>query len=136
MILGSETIQASDSCSSTMSVIAIVTAMVFCTFGLAWAQTPAPVPHPYGLDPYKPSDAELLRKYGSLLATQTPIRELRRLDPYKPSHAALLRAVGGAIPLWAIWYPVALPRAPLTPFPAKVPTSPRGNDGRPCSNGS
>jgi hypothetical protein len=35
----------------------------------------------YGLDPYKPSDAELLRKYGSVLATRTPLLDLRRLDP-------------------------------------------------------
>jgi hypothetical protein len=119
-----------------MSFVAIVTVMVLGTFGLAWAQTPAPVPHPYGLDPYKPSDAELLRKYGGLLATQTPILELRRLDPYKPSHAALLRAVGGAIPLWAIWSPGRPSSASVTPFPESAPTSPRGNDGHPCSNGS
>ena len=88
-----------------MRLTAIVTAMVLSPLALAWAQTPTPVQHPYGLDPYKPSDAELLRKYGSVLATQTPLLELRKLDPYKPSHAALLRALGGAMPLWTIWYP-------------------------------
>jgi hypothetical protein len=115
-----------------MRLIAIVTAMALCAFGLASAQTPTPVQHPYGFDPYKPSDAELLRKYGSVLATQTTLLELRKLDPYKPSHAALLRALGGAIPLWAISYPSA--PAFLSPFPPTAPASPRGNGGRPRSN--
>ena len=115
-----------------MRLVAIVTAMVLGAFGSAFAQTPTPVQHPYGLDPYKPSDAELLRKYGGVLAAQTPLLELRRLDPYTPSHAALLRALGGAMPLWAIWHP----SSPYpTPFPATGATSPRGNDRRPRSHG-
>jgi hypothetical protein len=117
-----------------MRLTAIVTAMVLSPLALAWAQTPTPVQHPYGLDPYKPSDAELLRKYGSVLATQTPLLELRKLDPYKPSHAALLRALGGAMPLWAIWYPLAPAPGSLAPFPTSAATSPRGNDGGPRSN--
>jgi hypothetical protein len=73
--------------------------------------------HPYGLDPYNPSDAALLRDYGVTLVSQTPIAELRKLDPYKPSHAALLRQLGGGIPLWGwAWYASPGP-APLTPFP-------------------
>jgi hypothetical protein len=112
-----------------MRLIAIVTAMALCAFRLASAQTPIPVQHPYGLDPYKPSDAELLREYGSVLAAQTPLLELHRLDPYKPSHAALLRALGGAIPLWATSYPLA--PAFLTPFPPTGARSPRSNIGRP-----
>jgi len=72
--------------------------------------------HPYGLDPYKPSDAALLRDYGDTLVAQTPLSELQKLDPYKPSHAALLRDLGGAIPLWGIvWYPGPVP-ASLSPF--------------------
>ena len=64
----------------------------------------------YGLDPFNPSDAELLRSYGSVLVAQTPILELRKLDPFKPSDAALLRDLGGALPLWAWWYgPAPLP---------------------------
>jgi hypothetical protein len=59
--------------------------------------------HPYHLDPYKPSEAWLLRSYGATLVSQTPLSELRQLDPYKPSHAALLR-LGGALPLWAVWF--------------------------------
>jgi hypothetical protein len=53
---------------------------------------------PYGLDPYNPRDALLLRQYGATLVAQTPLLELRKLDPYRPSHAALLRQIGGAIP--------------------------------------
>jgi hypothetical protein len=72
--------------------------------------------YPYGLDPYKPTDAWWLRQYGSVLVAQTPILELRKLDPFKPSEAALLRDLGGAIPLWALWYPPAPMPVPLTPF--------------------
>lgn len=83
----------------------------------ASGQAPASAEHPYGLDPYNPSDAELLRNYGATLVAQTDLLELRKLDPYKPSHAALLRQLGGAIPLWGLaWYPSPIP-APLTPFP-------------------
>jgi hypothetical protein len=85
-----------------MRLLAIVVIIAVCAFRLASAQTPTPVLHLYGIDPYKPSDAHFLRTYGSLLATQTPLIELRKLDPYKPSEAALLRALGGAIPLWPI----------------------------------
>ena len=62
---------------------------------------------PYGLDPYNPSDAVLLREYGAALVAQTPLLELRTLDPYMPSHAALLRQIGGAIPWNFVWYPAA-----------------------------
>jgi hypothetical protein len=83
----------------------------------AAGQTSESAEHPYGLDPYKPSDAALLRNYGGTLVAQTPLSELRKLDPYKPSHAALLRDLGGAFPLWGItWFPAPLP-ASLTPFP-------------------
>ena len=82
------------------------------------APEPAPVEYPYGLDPYNPSDAALLREYGVTLVAQTPLSELRELDPYKPSHAALLRQLGGGIPLWGwAWYASPGP-APLTPFPS------------------
>ena len=72
--------------------------------------------HPYQLDPYKPSEAALLRSYGATLVSQTPLSELKQLDPYKPSHAALLR-LGGALPLWFVWseWPLA------TPFPVEHP---------------
>ena len=79
-------------------------------------QAPASTTHPYGFDPYKPSDATLLRDYGATLVAHTPLQELRRLDPYKPSDAALLRGLGGAFPLWGLeWYWGPVP-APLTPF--------------------
>jgi hypothetical protein len=79
-------------------------------------QAPASTSQPYGFDPYKPTDATLLRDYGATLVAHTPLQELRRLDPYKPSHAALLRELGGAFPLWGLeWYWAPVP-APLTPF--------------------
>ena len=62
------------------------------------AEPPPAAEHPYGLDPYNPSDAALLREFGVTLVSQTPLAELRKLDPYKPSHAALLRQLGGGIP--------------------------------------
>ena len=71
----------------------------------ASAQVTGAVQYPYGLDPFKPSDAEWLRRHGSLLVAQTPLVDLRRLDPYKPSDAALLRDLGGGMPLWGLWYP-------------------------------
>jgi hypothetical protein len=88
----------------------------------ASAQTPEADEHPYGLDPYKPSDAALLRDYGDTLVAQTPLTELRKLDPYKPSQAALRRAIGGAIPLWGtVWYPYVAPLPQsLTPFPSRA----------------
>ena len=69
---------------------------------------------------YKPSDAAVLRSYGSALLAQTPLLQLRELDPYKPSHAELLRQLGGAMPLWShlSWYPMAPPLAPLMEVPA------------------
>ena len=81
------------------------------------AQTPAyPYNYPYGLDPFRPTDAALLRQYGSVLVAQTPLLELARLDPFTPSHAALLRDLGGAIPLWGLWYPPVPSYGPLGPF--------------------
>jgi hypothetical protein len=102
-----------------LTAIAIVVTLLAAV--PASGQTPAPAPasaqHPYGLDPYNPSDAALLREYGVTLVAQTPLVELRKLDPYKPSHAALLRQLGGGIPLWGwAWYASPGP-APLTPFP-------------------
>jgi hypothetical protein len=98
-----------------MSPIAIAIVMTLVAIVPASGQSPAPVQHPYGLDPYKPSDAALLRDYGATLVTQTPLLELRKLDPYKPSDAALLRQLGGGIPVWSLaWYPPV--PASLTPF--------------------
>ena len=73
-------------------------AMTFALFTAApvFAQTAVPELHPFGLDPYKPSDAALLRNYGSTLLAQTPLLELRQLDPYKPSHANGARRRSGA----------------------------------------
>jgi hypothetical protein len=96
----------------------------------AAAQTVVPELHPYGLDPYKPSDAAILRSWGGTLVAQTPLLELRQLDPYKPSHAELLRQLGNGIPQWShfSWYPNAPVPAPLmqpaTPPPASAARQP------------
>jgi hypothetical protein len=83
-------------------------AVILCA--AASGQSPASAQYAYGLDPFNPRDAWLLRNYGSVLVAQTPILELRKLDPFKPSDAALLRDLGGAIPLWTWWYgPAPLP---------------------------
>src|SRR5262245_13099083 len=95
--------------------MAVVALFVMSCAPAALAQSAASV-YPYGLDPYQPTDAWWLRQFGSVLVAQTPILELRKLDPFKPSEAALLRDLGGAIPLWALWYPPAPMPVPLTPF--------------------
>lgn len=78
--------------------------------------------HPYQLDPYKPSEAALLRSYAATLVSQTPLSELKQLDPYKPSHAALLR-LGGALPVWFVWseWPVTAPFPQVPPFGDRRP---------------
>ncbi len=96
-----------------MRLTALALAVLLLTVSTAVAQ------HPYELDPYKPTDAAMLRNYGSVLVGLTPLLELRKLDPYVPSEAALLRQLGGALPLWVGWYPpvpVPAPAATLTPF--------------------
>ena len=72
----------------------------------AAAQSVVDADHPYGFDPYKPSDAAVLREYGATLALQSPTFSL---DPYRPSHAALIRQLGPDVPLWAPeWVPPGL----------------------------
>ena len=105
-----------------MRYIAIVITGALLSATQAAAQTQVPELHPYGLDPYKPSDAAILRMYGGTLVQQTPLLELRQLDPYKPSDAALLRQIGNGIPQWShfSWYPNAPVPAPLM-LPAAPP---------------
>ena len=86
----------------------------------ASAQTPGSS-HPYGLDPYAPSDAMWLRTYGAALVAQTPLLEIAALDPYKPSEAALMRQVGGAMPLCCLNW-----NWPGLVLGSPVPTSLRG----------
>jgi hypothetical protein len=74
----------------------------------AFGQTAAPAQHPFGLDPYNPSAARLLRDWGGVLVQQVPLSELSKLDPFKPSDAALLRRLGEGMPL------------PFTGFPVQV----------------
>jgi hypothetical protein len=104
----------------TMRIPVITLAAALLAAAPVAAQNLVPEAHPYGLDPYNPSDAAVLRTYGSTLVAQTPLLQLRELDPYKPSHAALLRQLGGAMPIWShlSWYPMAPPLAPLMEVPA------------------
>jgi hypothetical protein len=104
-----------------MRYITIVITLLLLAAVPAAAQTVVPELHPYGLDPYKPSDAAILRSYGGTLVAQTPLLELRQLDPYKPSHAELLRQIGNGIPQWShfSWYP----NAPV-PAPLMLPSTP------------
>ena len=91
--------------------------LLAAAFSPAFAQSRPAADHAYGLDPYNPRDAELLRNYASVLVAQTPLSELRKLDPYNPTQAALLRSMGGGIPLWAPWYwpgPVPASSMPFT----------------------
>ena len=114
-----------------MRFTAIATVVTLLAVVPAFGQTPPADPppateHPYGLDPYNPTDAALLREFGVTLVSQTPLAELRKLDPYKPSHAALLRQLGGGIPLWGwAWYASPGP-APLTLYPASTLMTPPG----------
>ena len=102
--------------SVAIRVVTTVGFVALLAVAPALGQVAVPTPHPYGLDPYAPSDAAWLRNYGAALVAQTPLLELGRLDPYKPSHAALLRQLGGAIPLCCPdWYWPGPSFAPLTP---------------------
>jgi len=113
-----------------MRVSGTVLAVALLAGTPAFAQVSAGSPEPYGLDPYSPSDAALVRKYAGVLVAQTPVLEFRKLDAYKPSHAAWLRQDGG-IPVWAsYWYPTPVAHPPQTivqatiAAPAAAPTSP------------
>lgn len=107
-----------------MRITAIAALLALVAFAPASGQTTTAIQYPYGLDPYDPRDAEILRNYGSVLVAQTPLSELRKLDPYNPAHAALLRSLGGAIPLWAPWYlPGPMPASSM-PFPAATGFAP------------
>jgi hypothetical protein len=84
------------------------------------AQTSIPEEHPYGLDPYKPSDAAILRTWQHAGRAKTQL-EAPPPDPHKPSHAALLRQLGNGVPQWShfSWYPGApVPAPPMMPSAA------------------
>ena len=108
----------------TVSFVAMVAVMLFAA-GPVFGQAAVPVAHPYGLDPYSPSDAMWLRNFGAVLVSETPLLELTTLDPYKPSEAALIRQVGGAIPLCCPdWYWRGPAFGPLLPSSRPGITSP------------
>lgn len=107
-----------------MRHVLLVLALVGAAAAPGYSQTPAATGHPYGLDPFNPTDAAFLRNYGAALVAQTPLLELRQLNPFNPSDAALLRQIGGAIPLWGLaWYPwvQAAPPGHASPlFPSRA----------------
>lgn len=82
---------------TTLSRALAVGALAFTTATVAFAQDTTR--NTIGLDPYKPSDAKILREQGPAVVTQMTIEEIKKLDPYNPTDAALLRQMGGAIPV-------------------------------------
>lgn len=74
----------------------------------AYAQSPCAAEIP-AYDPYKPSDLAIMREYGGTVLAQAPLSTLLKLDPYVPSQGELLRQLGRAIPIWSTfgWYPHA-----------------------------
>lgn len=99
-----------------ISALFVALLMVLTTAAAHGQIVPSTPAQPYGLDPYKPGDAAVLRSYGAALLGQTPLLELGALDPYKPSEAALLRQLGGAMTLCCPNWPWIGPTfGPLTP---------------------
>jgi hypothetical protein len=77
--------------------------MIVTTNG--YAQTPC-APPIVTYDPYKPSHLAIMREYGGAALAHAPLSSLLALDPYVPSQGELLRQVGRGIPLWPPyhWY--------------------------------
>jgi hypothetical protein len=75
----------------------------------AFAQALPCVAPTLSYDPYKPSDAAIVRNYGGAVVTHLPLSMLLKLDPYVPSQAELLRQVGNGVPVWGVypWHPYA-----------------------------
>lgn len=78
-------------------------------------------------DPYKPSHLAVIREYGGTVLSQLPLSSLLKLDPYVPSEAELLRSVGRGIPIWTAYpwysYPPAPRLAECPPAPRPIPES-------------
>lgn len=91
--------------------VAIVGAGLLLLATNAYAQSPC-APQEAAYDPYKPSHLAVVREYGGTVLAQAPLTALLKLDPYVPSEAELLRQLGRGIPLWPAypWHPyVAAP---------------------------
>lgn len=71
----------------------------------AYAQMPCAQQIP-AYDPYKPSHLAIMREYGGTVLAQAPLTTLLNLDPYVPSQGELLRQLGRGIPVWMTnpWY--------------------------------
>ena len=88
----------------------------------AYAQVPC-ASLPLAYDPYKPSDVAIVRQYGGAVMSQVPLSTLLKLDPYVPSQGELLRLVGRGIPVWMTYpgYPAAPPPPAADCPPASGP---------------
>jgi hypothetical protein len=97
---------------------------LFVFSSTAFAQAPPCAPQEFTYDPYKPSDLAIVREYGGTVLAQAPLSTLLKLDPYVPSQGELLRQLGRGIPVWAAhpWYPLAAPR-PVVPDCPPTPES-------------
>ena len=71
-------------------------------------------------DAYRPSHLAVVRDYAGAMLAQAPISTLLKLDPYVPSQGELLRQVGRGIPLWPSWpwYSHAAPYSSAPPAAA------------------
>jgi hypothetical protein len=90
----------------------------------AFAQAAPCAPPPSAFDSYKPSHLAIMREYGGAALANAPLSTLLKLDPYVPSQGQLLRQLGGGIPLWPAypWYGYpALPGAVPDCEPVREP---------------
>lgn len=112
-------------------------AVTLLTAAPAFAQTALDsAPGPYGLDPYKPSDAALARRFAGAIVSQTPVLEFRKLDSYKPSHAVWIRQDGG-IPVWGTyWFPTPMAPAGSESRMIVVTATAQGVHGAPAAPAS
>ncbi len=107
---------------------ALVSVLLFAA--TAHAQPAPCAPQAYTYDAYKPSDLAIVREYAGVVLAQGPLSTLLRLDPYVPSQAELLRQVGRGIPLWPAypWYsypqPPAVADCRPTPEPPTTSAAP------------
>jgi hypothetical protein len=77
-------------------------------------------------DPYKPSDLAIMREYGGTILAQAHPSVLLKLDPYVPSQGELLRQLGRGIPLWPAYPGYVHASAPHSPdcAPSPRPSAP------------
>ena len=104
--------------------VSLATIGVLFVTTTAYAQGPCAAQIP-AYDPYKPSDLAIMREYGGTVLAQAPLSTLLKLDPYVPSQGELLRQLGRGIPVWTAntWYGHAPATSPIDCAPAPQPAS-------------